>query len=655
MKNIRTLFILFVISALLLSITACNRGNDGVFPSNPQAVGSSGMNSIPPHLRNSFLATAATYLIKNPGFPSGLRANVVSDPRGTNLLLQSRVLFLGGESVVEVDPTAEFWITCINYYGDFLIYLPEVKEINRLFAITNLVTQQVGVWGYKFFEDGHYEYQGVFANGIYGPIIDIERQTPMFANYLVIEIYPPIRPPFLFGVRELGLYGPQPSLKITAPASGSQFLVGETINFTSEAATDSYNFAWSWDGNVFGTSQNVTYSGLPPGTHTIAVTALKTSDNSRVSDSITIEILAGFKIKNLDALADLDQFADNASVSYRAAKTRFQAIGYRADDSEIGPVSVDWRLEGGEVVASEQLRMGILSQLGQNNTRIGNLNASLLAVASATTTTFNSFLPGDIRVTAKKGIASDSVAIRIKQPTFKVSVYPVEGVDVGEIFPTWKTTVEQVWNREDIMKVKSVDLMTSIPNVTFPDYPLNQPPEGAEAFLQPQTHILPAYLNPIYYDYLLGKISSFFVPPRLASLLITKKPLVTVNIYVVRRPWNYWLDESLSPPLTRWFNPDICTVSTRNYYLPIIGAGSLTLWETGSFLKENFRPYPTQYSRYLAAGIGNLFGLPQNAEWLNNLMDFSPIGGLDVAPDQYITALNYRSDNPESSNYILEE
>ena len=117
------LFLLSVLFLSLFALTACNRKDDGISP--PQTVGSSEINSIPPHLRNSFFATAATYLIKNPGFPSGIKANVVSDPRGTNLLLQSRVLFYDGGPVVEVDPTAEFWDNCGNYYGNLFIYLPE--------------------------------------------------------------------------------------------------------------------------------------------------------------------------------------------------------------------------------------------------------------------------------------------------------------------------------------------------------------------------------------------------------------------------------------------------------------------------------------------------------------------------------------------------
>lgn len=360
--------------------------------------------------------------------------------------------------------------------------------------------------------------------------------------------------------------------------------------------------------------------------------------------------IAKIKIKNLDAPMGVDPFAENASVSYRAAKTRFQTIGYRADDTEIGPISAEWGLEGGNVTALEQLRMGILSGLGQNNTKIGNIDNGFLTIASASTVTFNSYLPGNITLTAKvlpgKGNASDSVAIRIKQPTFKVKVYPVEGINLSGVFNTWKDFTEQAWTKENIIKIDSIELQSEIQNVTYPNHPLTQPWQGAEILFD-EFGQNPSYSNPLVYDWLLGLSSGRFIVPRQASLLLSKGNSESVNIYVVRQNLSYWVDGSHSPPLPNWNFPEIFPVSTRDYFLSISQAGL--------FIRENPLPSPSQYTRYLAAGIGRIFGLSQLTETTaTNLMNLSSIGGLVLNPDQFIEALNYHGDNTQSTFFFTE-
>jgi len=637
---------LALIVSLVWAITACNRKddgtpnrrNDGVFPSNPQAVGSSEMNLIPPHIRNSFFASATTYLTKNPGFLSGVKANVVPDQRGTNLLLQGRVLFYDGGPFVEVDPTAEFWDNCGNYYCNLMIYLPEVKEINRLFAITNLETQQFDVWGYKVFEDGSYESQGVFAHGTYGPIIDIERQTPMFANYLVIEIFPPIRPPFLFGIRELGLYGPQP-LQIASPTSQGPFIFGEMIHFVGSQTGIITNISWesNLDG-VMGLGLNVDFDHLRVGKHTITLKGKDQSTGQWASDSKTIEIFPPkIEIINLDG---------SSEVSYRKAKTKFKSIGRKPNNSIVDPYSVDWGLEGGTVGATEQLRMGILNQLGTLNTHIGNLDG-FATISNSSTVTFNSFLPGNITITAKKGTASATVAVRIKQPTFKVKVYPVEGIDVSGIFEVWKTTAEAVWNKEDIMHVESIELMSALSNVTYPNSPLSSPPQGAEEFVLSDLYEYPSYLNPLVYDCLLGQNSGLFIIPRQSSSLFFQRHLASINVYVTKKTLSYFEDQLVSPPEKKWRFPNVYAISSRDYFTG--------LERSGVVLKNPTPPLLSQHQKYLAQGIGRIFGLPQYADWLTNLMDFGPNGGLEMTPLQYISALNYNGDNPQSSFFISEQ
>jgi len=205
--------------------------------------------------------------------------------------------------------------------------------------------------------------------------------------------------------------------------------------------------------------------------------------------------VAAIKIKNLSTQDGEDPFADQTAVSYRHGKTIFQAIGYDMNNNEIGPVSVRWELEGGSVNIQEQLKVGILAQLGcVDYSKIGHLSAGIATsptafpVASATTVVFNSYIPGNIRLTASKDGLTDFVDIRVKQPHFKVNVYPVGDVDTT-IFDTWKDIALQIWEKENIIKVDSIDLMPAIANVSYPNAPFGQPMRGAESFLSSELYV----------------------------------------------------------------------------------------------------------------------------------------------------------------------
>jgi len=363
---------------------------------------------------------------------------------------------------------------------------------------------------------------------------------------------------------------------------------------------------------------------------------------------------ASFKIKNLSASEEVDPFADYVKVSYRAAKTRFQAVEVDPSGIEIGPATVDWEIQGGAVVATEQLRMGILNHLGQVNTRIGNIGAdpvpdpgSIFPILNKSLVTFHSFLPGDITLIATKGTASDSVAIRIKKPVFKVNVYPVGDVETS-IFETWESITHKVWEKEGIIKVESVSLQSAIPNVTYPNSPLTPPMQGAEEVLQTEFFIDPSLGKPLVYDCLLGDTSGFYNVPRESGILLATREPTTVNVYLVNRPLSYYVSDSFTtPPEKALYFPDIYPFSSREYFV--------TLETFGIAIRTPFSPFLPQHERYLAAGIGRCLGLFHAAEWLGNLMDFSPIGGQVLTPEQFIAALNYRNDNPQNSTLIWEE
>jgi hypothetical protein len=124
--------------------------------------------------------------------------------------------------------------------------------------------------------------------------------------------------------------------------------------------------------------------------------------------------------------------------------------------------------------------------------------------------------------------------------------------------------------------------------------------------------------------------------------------IAPVNVFMVQESWCYYVaDIWTNPPKKVWREPFIYSISSRDNFV--------TLENSCSIIKTPTPPYLERQKRYLAAGIGRNFGLPQYANWLNNFMDFSDNGAFDVTPLQYITALNYNNDNPQNSIKIWEE
>lgn len=502
------------------------------------------------------------------------------------------------------------------------------------------------------------------ATTTFGPIIDLTLPEPILAKHLCFSIGRGNGVPI--SISEIEVYTPPASggIWISSPAMGSQFINGELINFSCQTSQDVNSYYWFWGENnaaphKLGYTREVATSSIPVGTHTVTVLAWLTN-GVPVSDSVSINVLGDvvseIRIKNLDAVTGEDPFADHMSVSCRAAKTRFQAIGFRPDGSEVGPVPVDWEIQGGNVIASEQLRMGILNHLGQPNTAIGNIEnsptpvpgGSIFPVLNSTEVTFHSFLPGNISLVVKKGTAkSDSVAIRIKQPTLKVRVYCVDDVDVDDIFDEWKTTVERVWNKENIIHVESVASQPSVPNVMYPNAPLVDPMQGAEPKLLGKSGFVPSYLNPLVYDVLLGANNGYYIPPRQSATLFAHGTTDSANVFVTYRLFSRYADATVSPPKEEWFYPCWFSVSSKRF---AVGPSN-----SGVAIVEQPAPSPAEYTRYLAAGVGMALGLSDSVNSLNNLMDFTSLGGETITPQQYVVVLNYYGDNPEGSRLLLEQ
>jgi hypothetical protein len=648
LKNRKTIFILFFLPALLLLITACNKnGSLPVFSDScppPSAIRADML------LADGDLQTSAT--IATTGWSSILTKGIGDETYPSNIdsLIDSaadtgwvaqRLFFNGSEPghIILTWPTVQD-IRKMVLYASVL----HSSHLNVLVSYKNGPAQED--WTPVMTTNWSVEEFGMpsSAYDIYPFVIMKAKFSSLIASQIRFSFTPSSSE---IRLSEIGIAGP-PALKITSPDDGAQLLLGSNINFKSSASVTLASYSWTFDGGnplgSFPNYPNTWASVLTPGTHTIQLDAFDPATSQPFHDEISICIsdIAEIRIKNLDN----QDFASYAEVSYRAAQTQFQAIGYREDGSEIGPVSVRWELEGGEVDAHDQLRMGILSHLGQLNTRIGNLDSSRISVASATTVTFNSFLPGNLLIKASRGDITDSVYVRIKQPHFSVNVYPVGDVDTS-IFNAWKDIALQIWEKENIIKVDSIDLMPTIANVSYPNYPLTPPLSETEAI-----HLKNRYFfdlsNPLVYDCMLGDQSGFFNVPRQSRLLMAEGEIAPVNVFMVQESWCYYVaDIWTNPPKKVWREPFIYSISSRDNFV--------TLENSCSIIKTPTPPYLERQKRYLAAGIGRNFGLPQYANWLNNFMDFSDNGAFDVTPLQYITALNYNNDNPQNSIKIWEE
>jgi len=478
--------------------------------------------------------------------------------------------------------------------------------------------------------------------------------------------------PFYFGTR--AFYGPEygingnldevisfsgiPVLKIVSPTTGSGFDFGQAITFVGEQTPPLFsNLQWTSSINsVFGQGLTVTTSNLSPGTHTITLTGQ--FKGSQVSDSITINVqeIAEIKIKNLDAHTGEDPFASSVAVSYKAAKTRFQAIGYRSDHTEIGPVSVDWSLEGGVVSSLQPIRLGILDTLGVSIPRIGNINGNE-AISNSSVITFNSYLSGVITLQAQKGLKLAAIEVRIKQPTAKLAFKIVRGVGFDLATAEFLANkANEIWSAggEKILTVKVQDF-SWLENQAFESLP---PDISSEYLLNPNA---PSYLNPLVVDILSDQhyglpynpLAPKHVVPRQPEEMLKFRTLFQkINVYLPK--WAYARD-SLAEEVKAKAG---MTVSSRRYYektnpSQLINDGN----EGGIFLT-----YADQYlqdggqadiNQLLAHEIGHVLGLNH----INNLSYLMHDYALStyISPAEYVWALDYLGYKSPSSVFVTEE
>jgi hypothetical protein len=147
----------------------------------------------------------------------------------------------------------------------------------------------------------------------------------------------------------------------------------------------------------------------------------------------------------------------------------FQAIGF-SNSTEQGPINVNWGLENGDVLPTQPVRNGILTELNSNVGKIGVLSTPIgtsTTHLNSSTSKFVSFLSGNITLVASapNGI-SKTTSIRIKQPTINLNLTLVDAAGPCDIFPQWKEVASNVWGIESLIKVKFGN-ETTIANENF--------------------------------------------------------------------------------------------------------------------------------------------------------------------------------------------
>jgi len=182
------------------------------------------------------------------------------------------------------------------------------------------------------------------------------------------------------------------------------------------------------------------------------------------------------KIKNLNAQNGEDPFA----VSSLGATTKFQAVAVSEDNTEIGPVSVKWDLEGGDVLSNQPIRNGILKELGSETAQIGKIgvlsheNATSSTVLDSDTVKLISFLSGNIDLIATPpGGSPKKVSIRLKQPAISIKLNQISSSPNNTLISEWKNKVMQAWGVENIFQLlflnSDVDVVSNVQlsNPTF--------------------------------------------------------------------------------------------------------------------------------------------------------------------------------------------
>ncbi len=360
---------------------------------------------------------------------------------------------------------------------------------------------------------------------------------------------------------------------------------------------------------------------------------------------------------------------DSIPVSYRKAKTTFEAVGFLSG-VEKKPVAVDWILSGGEIPAVST-RSLILSALGESLNRIGNLASQ--TTSTGNTTTFTSYLPGNMQLQATlgPGKASNTISIRIKQPTVCLSIKVVENSGDLSILPDWVAVASMTWGAENLLKLRlstgeysnpvSHSLVTNEP---MKDPTIQPPVSSAEWLLPPIGYATPTLIAPLVWDTSADSFwTHFMTQPRQFEKLLEKKRGGSreINVYITKMLFKYNPFEGFFPitigggwaasnnEIYRRKKPEAEKISDSDES----GIGLLIPNTSSDFIK-----------RHLAHEVGHMLiqngdehyidgSKPNGAVTGSNLMNqYNTDNVLDL--NQWVCALGYNK-APASITFISEE
>ncbi len=171
------------------------------------------------------------------------------------------------------------------------------------------------------------------------------------------------------------------------------------------------------------------------------------------ADVIASHLITEIMIREKNNSENLTSF----TTSYRKVTTIFEAIGF-SQNEEIGPVSVDWFLEGG-VVASESIRGKILKDFNIKDYKVGVLNGSYAKLLDSPTASFTSYfstknIPNGLSLIASKNNLTTKIEIKIRQPVVYVNIVQAGGEEEIPIITEWKRWVLATWEKENLFEFK---------------------------------------------------------------------------------------------------------------------------------------------------------------------------------------------------------
>lgn len=473
-----------------------------------------------------------------------------------------------------------------------------------------------------------------------------------------------------------GVYGPAyllkgiiersaASFKITQPANNDIFGFNENISFVGSETGTVTNIEWVENGVVLAQGISASKSDLNPGTHTITLRGIS-AGSPIVSDPITIFVIKSIKIKDLET-------GQPPVVPFRMSSIRgikkFRSVGCFDDagNIEFKPVKVKWSLPDpdGKLDPAHTVKKEILNLLDSNRGKIGVLvdqNGTYTQILDTDTVTFVSYFSGNITLKAEfRTVISKTLSIGLNQPTFSVKIWHVHGVGAidNTIINVWQQRTYEAWEKDAIFRFISVEKSPEIQNVVYPNSPLGPLPEGfecAEPLLTSKLGEIPSFLNPILFDYLLVKNFGLNLLPRQPHVLFSQRDEPSINAYVVEKARIY----GLSPfDLTQMiFSPQVAVSPAKDNYYNFDSPGRLDdNKRSGITISRQTTPLDFRQETILSHEIGHILiqkdGLEDN-DIPGNLMNTGETGGLDLSPEQYIAIFNFDGKKDHITSLIWE-